>query len=160
MTQDTYIHTADRLLACPMMLFELAKVITMIPHVRTGTFALYVSSVATAIYCFMKSSQAQDNHDANGFIFWHNCWHTYPLMICVIMGYDFFVLGEYDKATRRGACSAGSTTQSAKARRPLSAIVMESAAHARTPVAAAAASTPLRRSARLRKRINAVTASS
>ena len=152
MTHDTYIHTADRLLACPMMVFELAKVITMFPHVRTGTFSLYVLSVSVAVYSFIKSSQAQDNHDANGFIFWHNCWHLYPLVICVIMGYDFFVLGEYDRATR-GTCSAA---HKPKARRPLSAVVMENTAHARTP---GATSTPLRRSAKVQRRTNAINSS-
>jgi hypothetical protein len=164
MTDDTYIHTADRLLACPMMVFELCKALTMMPHVRWGTFGLYMASVAVAIGCFVKSSQAQEHVDADAFIFWHNCWHVYPLLVSVVMGFDYFVLGEYD----RKAAAKEVDVNVAKTPRPLSAVVMEQAARS-TPSRgnvgggiSSTTSTPLQRSTRLRLRTNAhaVTASS
>ena len=181
MTDDTYIHTADRLLACPMMVFELCKALTMMPHVRWGTFGLYVASVATAIYSFVQSSQAQEHVDADAFIFWHNCWHVYPLLVSVIMGFDYFVLGEYDRgeaavANAANAAASGEGVDVVKTRRPLSAVVMEQAAAAaphatrsgrttpsrRNRDVESSSTTPLRRSTRLRLRTNAhaVTASS
>lgn len=79
------------------------------------------------------------------------------------MGYDFFVLGEYDKQQQgqTARSTSANASSNAKARRPLSAVIMESVAHAR-PAAldAAVASTPLRRSTRLRLRSNAVAAAS
>lgn len=176
MTADSYIHTADRLLACPMMVFEICKALTMFPHVRLGTFGLYIASVAFAIFSFIQSSHAQDNVDSDSFIFWHNCWHVYPLLVSAIMGFDYFVLGEYDReAVAMGAVAVGGevhVVDVAKTRRPLSAIVMEQAdavtnsrstpsRRTRTPTTPLSA-TPLRRSARLRLRTNAhaITASS
>ena len=156
MTDDTYIHTADRLLACPMMVFELCKALTMMPHVRWGTFGLYMASVAVAIGSFVKSSQAQEHVDADAFIFWHNCWHVYPLLVSAVMVFDYFVLGEYDREAAKKKVDGV-----AKTPRPLSAVVMEQAARS-TPSRgnvggdiSSATSTPLRRSTRLRLRTNA-----
>lgn len=154
MTDDTYIHTVDRLLACPMMVFELCKALTMRRHVRLATFGLYMASVAVAIGSFVKSSQAQEHVDADAFIFWHNCWHVYPLLVSVVMGFDYFLLGEYDREAAR-------EVDVAKTRRPLSAVVMEQAARS-TPSRgymgdriSSTTNTPLRRSTRLRLRTNA-----
>lgn len=178
MTADSYIHTADRLLACPMMVFEICKALTMFPHVRLGTFGLYIASVAFAIFSFIQSSHAQEHVDADAFVFWHNCWHVYPLLVSVIMGFDYFVLGEYDReAVAKGAVGGEvvDIPMSKKTRRPLSAVVMEQAdavansnTSRSTPLRRTTTSTtpssatPLRRSARLRLRTNAhaITASS
>lgn len=170
MTVDSYIHTADRLLACPMMVFEICKALTMFPHVRLGTFGLYFASVTFAIFSFIQSSQAQELVDADAFVFWHNCWHVYPLLVSVIMGFDYFVLGEYDREAVAKRAVGGEVVDAAKTRRPLSSVVMEQAgavATCSTPsrrsrVATYSSSTPLRRSARLRLRTNAhaVTAAS
>ena len=176
MTDDSYIHTADRLLACPMMLFEMCKALTMFPHVRLGTFGLYIASVAFAIFSFIQSSHAQELVDADAFVFWHNCWHVYPLLVSAIMGFDYFVLGEYDReAAAKGAVGGEQVVDVAKTRRPLSSVVMEQAdavansnsgrttplRRTRTATTTSSA-TPLRRSARLRFRTNAhaVTAAS
>ena len=176
MTEDTYIHTADRLLACPMMVFEICKALTMFPHVRLRTFGFYMTSVAFALFSFIQSSHAQEHFDADAFVFWHNCWHVYPLLVSVIMGVDYFVLGEYDReAVAKGAAGGEVVDMSKKTRRPLSAVVMEQAdavansntsrstplRRTRTSTTPSSA-TPLRRSARLRLRTNAhaITASS
>ena len=172
MTADSYIHTADRLLACPMMVFEICKALTMFPHVRFGTFGLYIASVAFAIFSFIQSSHAQEHLDADSFVFWHNCWHVYPLLVSAIMGFDYFVLGEYDREAVAMGAVGGEVVDVAKTRRPLSAIVMEQAdavtnsrstplRRTTTPTTPLSA-TPLRRSARLRLRTNAhaITASS
>ena len=174
MTKETYIHTVDRALACPMMAFEVSKALVMAPHVRWGTFGLYIASVAFAIFSFIQSSRAQEHVDADAFVFWHNCWHVYPLSVTVIMGFDYFVLGEYDRKAPVAKTSSGEQIGDAdKTRRPLSAVVMEQAAAItndagqRTPKrrngrAVTSSATPLRQSARLRLRTNAhaVTASS
>jgi len=165
MTADSYIHTVDRLLACHMMVFEICKALTMFPHVRLGTFGFYMASVAFALFSFTQSSHAQEQVDGDSFVFWHNCWHVYPLLVSVIMGFDYFVLGEYDREAVAKGAFGGEVVDVAKTRRPLSAIVMEQADAVtnsnstplrRTRISTTPSSaTPMRRSARLRLRTNA-----
>ena len=147
MTNDTIFHAVDRFIACPMLLLELGKIATMFPHVRTSTFSLYLASIIFAVYSFLKSSNAQDVYDEDDFVFWHNCWHIYPLLVSVIMGFDFFVLGEYDKQ-REGLKLAGRDNVHG----PLYFFALEQARAAAGTKEIATPTTPLRRSQRLRLR--------
>ena len=88
-------HWIDRLLACPLMALEVCKIITMYPHTRSFFFATYCAATCFAVYSFLQSSAAQDAHDFERFVFWHNCWHVYPLLVAALQLFDTFVLADY-----------------------------------------------------------------
>lgn len=98
MTEDSISHVLDRFLACPLVCFELAKILTMYPHICPMTFTCYAASFICAIFSFLKSQVAQSEEDCEGFIFWHNCWHLYPLVASTLMLCDRYRFGEYDAA--------------------------------------------------------------
>lgn len=84
MTSDSIVHCLDRLLACPLMALEIVKIFVMYEHVSTSMFVAYCMATCLAVFSFLQSSAAQDVSDGDGFIFWHNCWHTYPLVVSTI----------------------------------------------------------------------------
>lgn len=79
MTNVSPWHTIDRFLACFMMSLEVVKIIAMRPYTRPVVYLLYLTCCAGAVYCFLKSQEAQKTLSAEGFVFWHNGWHCYPL---------------------------------------------------------------------------------
>mmetsp|Transcript_14568 Transcript_14568/g.19921 ORF Transcript_14568/g.19921 Transcript_14568/m.19921 type:complete len:266 (-) Transcript_14568:1102-1899(-) len=96
MTNDSIWHTLDRCVAVPLFLCELIKIWLMIPHTRRGVMTTYTSSTAIALLSFMMSQRSQKELNTDGFVFWHNMWHMYPIVCSIIMSVDKFVLDEYD----------------------------------------------------------------
>lgn len=72
------------------------KLCTIFYYGRPGTFYVHLCAITFAVTAFFNSQGAQQAHDTNGFIFWHNCWHVYPFLCIIIEGFDYFYLGEYD----------------------------------------------------------------
>lgn len=79
MTNVSPWHTIDRFLACFMMSLEVVKIIAMRPYTRPVVYLLYLTCCAGAVYCFLKSQEAQKMLSVEGFVFWHNGWHCYPI---------------------------------------------------------------------------------
>ena len=82
------------------MAMECLKIIAIQPYTRPGIYALYLICVCAAVYCFLQSQKAQEALDADGFIFWHNGWHCYPLWSCLVYLLEHYLSrrwGEYYK---------------------------------------------------------------
>mmetsp|Transcript_29861 Transcript_29861/g.68511 ORF Transcript_29861/g.68511 Transcript_29861/m.68511 type:complete len:262 (-) Transcript_29861:317-1102(-) len=92
MTNDSIFHVVDRFLASVMAILECIKIISLFHYVRPITFIACSVSFACTIGCFMNSQISQSNHDATGFIFWHNAWHMYPVVSTVIFSTEKWVL--------------------------------------------------------------------
>lgn len=103
MTKDSYWHVADRCLAVPLVVVELLRVAVMAYH-RGKQPKLLLSMVLSLVFAgasFACSQKAQAILDHSGFIFWHNCWHLYPLLGSAIALYDFYFCGGWKQATRQ-----------------------------------------------------------
>jgi len=74
---------------------ELWKIFSMFFYSRKSVFYWQLVSVIFAMSSFINGQNAQLDHNMDGFIFWHNMWHIYPLLCISIQFYDYFVLGEY-----------------------------------------------------------------
>mmetsp|Transcript_9450 Transcript_9450/g.13880 ORF Transcript_9450/g.13880 Transcript_9450/m.13880 type:complete len:248 (-) Transcript_9450:1664-2407(-) len=107
MTNDTVFHVIDRFMACTNMILLFGKLAAFYFHSRPSNFYASLASTSFAVLSFMNSQDAQELHDPEGFIFWHNMWHLYPIQCIVIEMYDAFVLGDYDDEMSR----AGSSTR-------------------------------------------------
>ena len=84
MTNVSLWHLFDRLLACICMSLHLAETICSHRFTRPGIYLLSLACTAFAVFCFLKSQEAQIALDTDGFIFWHNMWHIFPFTsICV-----------------------------------------------------------------------------
>ena len=109
MTNISSWHVIDRCLACILMSMELVRIVVARPYTRPLIYILYLSCCGAAIcesrvsicnsiisiqlltwffynvclcnivVCFLKSQESQNSLNADGFVFWHNCWHCYPL---------------------------------------------------------------------------------
>jgi len=76
MSNDSFWHVADRLVATPALLLETSKIVAMVYHkVKPCILLSYSLALAFAVYCFAKSQEAQDRLDRDGFVLWHNAWH-------------------------------------------------------------------------------------
>lgn len=84
MTNISVWHPIDRCLACILMSMELVKMLVMRPYTRPIIYILYLTCSGVAIFCFLKSQEAQNNLDADGFVFWHSGWHCYPITGSVV----------------------------------------------------------------------------
>jgi hypothetical protein len=100
MTGDTFIHVFDRFMAVFNVTLQFWKLFEIFFHGRPGTFYVQLCAITFAIFSFMNSQDAQEAHDCEGFIFWHNCWHVYPLIGIVIESFDYFYLGDYDAMSK------------------------------------------------------------
>mmetsp|Transcript_10807 Transcript_10807/g.16074 ORF Transcript_10807/g.16074 Transcript_10807/m.16074 type:complete len:245 (-) Transcript_10807:109-843(-) len=81
MTNESIWHVLDRLLASPMSILTLAKLVCTHWYMPSiFAFVLDFLAFGFAIMSFTFSQLAQSNHDQEGFIFWHNCWHLYPIL--------------------------------------------------------------------------------
>lgn len=67
-----------------MMASELVKLIALRPYTRPLIYTLYLTCCAAAVFCFIKSQEAQETLNAEGFIFWHNGWHAYPIAEAIV----------------------------------------------------------------------------
>jgi len=99
MTDDTFIHVIDRFMAMVNLAIQSWKVATLFYHARSGTFFCQLCAIIFAAFSFMNSQDAQQAHDPEGFIFWHNMWHIYPFIVFFIECFDFLYLGDYDAMT-------------------------------------------------------------
>lgn len=88
MTNVSYWHMVDRWLACFNMAFKLGELMCMYRFTRPVIFASYVGCTATAVVSFLKSQHAQSSLDTDGFIFWHNCWHCFPITLIVVCWFE------------------------------------------------------------------------
>jgi len=100
-TNDSVFHVMDRILAVPMTIFELGKIIALYPHTRGGTFFCYLSFFVFAIYSFLQSQAAQSDVERERFIFWHSMWHFFPLKVSALMLFDVYVLGDHKTPTEK-----------------------------------------------------------
>ena len=119
MTQDSYWHVLDRCCALPLMALECSKVVMMFyecfgkttsSSTTTTTSAttihprlclLYGVATCCAVMSFFQSTAAQAALDRRGFVFWHNTWHTYPLVVSGIVVYDFYALEGWKRSARQ-----------------------------------------------------------
>ena len=114
MTQDSYWHVVDRLLAVPLMMLELLKYILLVRHawyhgqVQSNPHAmplplvvLYGMAMILAMYSFVQSTQAQTTLDHDGFVHWHTMWHLFPLLAATITGLDFYACQGWKRSTRQ-----------------------------------------------------------
>lgn len=95
MTKDSYIHVIDRFMALINLSTQTWKVSVLFYHARPATFYCQLCTVTLAIFCFMNSQEAQQDHHPEGFIFWHNLWHCYPFVAIFIECIDYYYFGEY-----------------------------------------------------------------
>ncbi len=109
-TKDSYIHVVDRIMALINFQLQFCKVSTLTFHGRPSTVICQLFGIMFAAFAFMNSQASQQNHDPDGFVFWHNAWHCYPLIAIVIEIFEFLYLEEYD-ASKDGSLwtSLGST---------------------------------------------------
>ncbi|KAL9187730.1 hypothetical protein ACHAXT_006108 [Thalassiosira profunda] len=84
MTNVSLWHTVDRFVACVMMSLEIAKMVALRPYTRPLIYLVYLCCVGGAAFCFLKSQGAQQTLNADGFVFWHNGWHLYPIVQTVV----------------------------------------------------------------------------
>ena len=99
MTNHSIFHVIDRFMALTNLILETSKVITMGFYVRPSTFYLQVCILITCVICFMNSSHCQHERDGEGFVFWHNLWHTYPLLSIAVLFYDRYIansIGQFE----------------------------------------------------------------
>jgi hypothetical protein len=98
MTNVSPWHVIDRCLACILMAMELVKILVMRPYTRPIIYIMYLACCGAAIFSFLKSQEAQKNLNADGFVFWHTSWHSYPIAGCMLHLLDNFLdrrLDEY-----------------------------------------------------------------
>lgn len=76
MSNDSYWHIADRIVATPAMLLEAFKILVMLYHkVNPKVVLSYGIAIVFAVYCFHKSQEAQKALHRDGFVLYHNLWH-------------------------------------------------------------------------------------
>lgn len=109
MTKDSNIHVIDRLMAIINFQLQSWKVLTLTFYGRPSTVFCQFCGIIYAITSFMNSQESQQSLDPDGFIFWHNAWHCYPMIAIFIEIFDFY-LGEYDVSKNGSVWNAlGST---------------------------------------------------
>lgn len=81
-------HVVDRWLACTNMAFQLSELICIYRFTRTGIYMSYLACTFAAVVSFMNSQHAQSALDTEGFIFWHNCWHCFPINLIVVCWFE------------------------------------------------------------------------
>lgn len=80
MTNDSIYHIIDRIVAHICFAFYIYRLAVLSRH-TTRTIAVMQSlTLALALTFFTKSRKAQMMDDPANFCFWHNMWHTAPLI--------------------------------------------------------------------------------
>ena len=98
MTNISIWHIIDRCLACTLMSLELVKLLVMSRYTRPMVYVLGLMCCGFAMCCFLQSQKAQQALDADGFVFWHNGWHLYPITGSLVHLLDYYLnqrWGEY-----------------------------------------------------------------
>ena len=98
MTNISLWHTIDRVLACALMSLEVTKLVVMRPYTRPPVYAACLVGCLLAVLCFLRSQAAQETLDAPGFVFWHSCWHGYPVLMVGVRCLEVYLnrrRGEY-----------------------------------------------------------------
>jgi len=88
LTNASIFHILDRFFACFTAILESTRIICMFYCVHQYTSFFNCIAFSCAIGCFIQSQNAQSNYDRENFIFWHNAWHTYPLITSVLVIID------------------------------------------------------------------------
>mmetsp|Transcript_24703 Transcript_24703/g.23727 ORF Transcript_24703/g.23727 Transcript_24703/m.23727 type:complete len:242 (-) Transcript_24703:105-830(-) len=101
MTNESNIHVIDRCLALPNFALETIKVLCSFHFVRKETFLISVMCLPCACYAFLQSSDAQNQLDADSFIFWHNMWHMIPLITIPLHLYEYIIRGELNHSEHK-----------------------------------------------------------
>ncbi len=91
MTNISPWHPIDRFLACILMSMELVRILVMRAYTRPLIYILYLTCCGVAIFCFFKSQEAQKSLNADGFVFWHNGWHCYPITVSIVHLLDCYL---------------------------------------------------------------------
>ena len=107
-------HIVDRWLACTNLTFHLGELICIYRFTRPCIYASYIACTAAAVVSFLNSQHAQSALDTEGFIFWHNCWHCFPITLIFVCWYENVLnrrWGEYypfknddNESIKRGEC--------------------------------------------------------
>lgn len=95
MTDDHSVHVIDRVFATFMTVTYSWKMFALYFYARPTTFFIQLAAFSFALFSFMNSQDAQESKDPDGFVFWHNCWHMYPIISSIIESFDMLVLGEH-----------------------------------------------------------------
>lgn len=95
MTNDSMIHVVDRVMASVNFALRSWHIAVMYFNIRPSMFYLNLAALSFAAFSFMNSQDAQESLDVEGFYFWHNCWHMYPLICIPLELVDKYVLDEY-----------------------------------------------------------------
>eukprot|EP00588_Corethron_pennatum_P003476 CAMPEP_0194295192 /NCGR_PEP_ID=MMETSP0169-20130528/52823_1 /TAXON_ID=218684 /ORGANISM="Corethron pennatum, Strain L29A3" /LENGTH=112 /DNA_ID=CAMNT_0039044303 /DNA_START=79 /DNA_END=417 /DNA_ORIENTATION=+ len=96
MANDSFIHVIDKFFASFMLIMYLLRLASLFNNARPSNFFLQLAAFCFALFSFMKSQDAQEINEVEGFKFWHNLWHCFPLNLIIIEEYDRFILGKYD----------------------------------------------------------------
>jgi len=96
MANDSFIHVIDKFFASFMFIMYLWRLASLFNNTRPSNFFLQLAAFCFALFSFMKSQDAQKIDDVEGFKFWHNLWHCFPLNLIIIEGYERFILGKDD----------------------------------------------------------------
>jgi hypothetical protein len=100
MANDSFVHVIDKFLASFMFVMYIWRLASLFQNARPSNFILQLAAFCLALFSFMNSQDAQEAHDIEGFKFWHNMWHIFPLNLILIELHDRFVLGEYDAQSK------------------------------------------------------------
>jgi len=88
MTNVSLWHMVDRVLACANLAFHCGELICIYRFTRPGIFVSYLACTAIAVFSFLNSQHAQSALDTEGFVFWHNCWHCFPITLIVVCWFE------------------------------------------------------------------------
>jgi len=95
MTNDSVVHVIDRFSAVILVVAEISKIIWMYSFMKSAVFGTYSLALLLAIGSFIKSQECQSRLDTQGFIFWHCCWHLYPIAVAIIVFVDTHISDPY-----------------------------------------------------------------
>lgn len=94
MTNDSMWHVYDRVLACTLFTLTISSLVCTHAYakkINIDSLILDFIAISFAFGSFLMSSQAQSNKDSDAFLFWHNCWHCYPILKVGIYFLDIYV---------------------------------------------------------------------
>ena len=91
MTDDSILHVLDRAMATPAAAMEACRIMAYLTNNVSSLVILATVAVElTAVYCFVQSAKAQADVHRDNFVFWHFCWHCYPLVASLLVVSEFY----------------------------------------------------------------------
>jgi hypothetical protein len=91
MTDDSILHVMDRAMATPAAAMEACRIISYVTNnVSWLIIAATIVVELAAVYCFVQSAKAQADMHRDNFVFWHFCWHCYPLVASLLVASEFY----------------------------------------------------------------------